>query len=69
MAESIKNTDGDKWLGATESEYLPYFKQVGAAAMMDIIRGSCVKLVSNLMCSHLKKAWLMRARFLAQSNL
>lgn len=44
VAESIKNTDGDKWLGATESEYLPYFKQVGAAAMMDIIRGSLRKI-------------------------
>lgn len=44
VAVAIKEADGDKWLNASVAEYLPYFKQAGAAAMMDVIRGSLRKI-------------------------
>jgi len=44
VAQKIKDEDGDKWLNAPESEYVPYFKKVAAAAMMDLIRASLRKI-------------------------
>ena len=44
VAQGIKDKDGDKWLNATEDEYVPYFKQVAAAAMMDLIKASLKKI-------------------------
>lgn len=44
VAKQIKDTDGDKWLSASENEYVPYFKKVAAAAMMDLIRASLKKI-------------------------
>ncbi len=44
VAQGIKDKDGDKWLNATEDEYVPYFKRVAAAAMMDLIKASLKKI-------------------------
>ena len=44
VAQKIKDEDGDKWLSASESEYVPYFKKVASAAMMDLIRASLRKI-------------------------
>ena len=44
VAHAIKDKDGDKWLSASESEYVPYFKKVASAAMMDLIRQSLRKI-------------------------
>ena len=44
VAEDIKNKDGDKWLAASEEEYVPYFKAVATAAMMELIKSSLRKI-------------------------
>ena len=44
VAQDIKAKDGDKWLKADESEYIPYFKKTAAAAMMVLIKNSLRKI-------------------------
>jgi len=44
VAQDIKAKDGDKWLKADESEYVPYFKKTAAAAMMVLIKNSLRKI-------------------------
>lgn len=44
VATDIKNQDGDKWLSASESEYIPYFKAFAANAMMELIKASLRKM-------------------------
>jgi len=44
IAKSIKEKDGDKWLGRPEEEYLPYFKETAVAEIMESIRGSLKKI-------------------------
>ncbi len=44
VAQEIKDKDGDKWLNATESEYVPYFKAVSTSAMMELIKASLFKM-------------------------
>jgi len=44
VAQDIKDKDGDKWLNAPESEYVPYFKKIASAAMMVLIKNSLRKI-------------------------
>lgn len=44
VAKDIKDKDGDKWLSATEDEYVPYFKKIASAAMMVLIKDSLRKI-------------------------
>ena len=44
VAQHIKDTDGDKWLNASEAEYVPYFKAVATAEMMELIKASLLKM-------------------------
>lgn len=44
VAKDIKDKDGDKWLSATENEYVPYFKKIASAAMMVLIKDSLRKI-------------------------
>ena len=44
VAKDIKDKDGDKWLDAPETEYVPYFKKVASAAMMVLIKDSLRKI-------------------------
>ena len=44
VAEDIKNKDGDKWLNASENDYIPYFKRIATSAMMDLIKDSLHKI-------------------------
>lgn len=44
VAADIKNKDGDKWLNADKADYIPYFKAVAAAAMMELIKDSLRKM-------------------------
>lgn len=44
VAQQIKDNDGDKWLNADEVDYVPYFKSVATAAMMDLIKASLRKI-------------------------
>jgi arginyl-tRNA synthetase len=44
VAELIKETDGDKWLGKTADEYLTYFKATAVAEMMKLIKSSLQKI-------------------------
>lgn len=44
VAEQIKAQDGDKWLSVAKDEYVPYFKKVASAAMMELIKASLKKI-------------------------
>ncbi len=44
VAQQIKDNDGDKWLNADADEYVPYFKSVATAAMMELIKASLRKI-------------------------
>ncbi len=44
VAQEIKDKDGDKWLNASEDEYVPYFKAVATSAMMELIKASLRKI-------------------------
>ena len=44
VAQSIKDTDGDKWLNSAEADYVPYFKKIATAAMMELIKASLRKI-------------------------
>ncbi|MDR3449381.1 MAG: arginine--tRNA ligase [Alphaproteobacteria bacterium] len=39
VGKSIAASDGDKWLKADEAAWLPHFRKITIAAMMDLIRG------------------------------
>jgi arginyl-tRNA synthetase len=44
VAEMIVRTDGDRWLHATEADWLPVFRSRGVAAMLDRIRDDLAAL-------------------------
>ena len=44
VAADIRATDGDRWLTASEDEYIPYFKAFAANAMMEMIKSSLRKM-------------------------
>jgi arginyl-tRNA synthetase len=44
VARAIVQSDGDRWLHATEADWLPVFRSRGVAAMLDLIRDDLAAL-------------------------
>lgn len=44
VAETIAKADGDRWMNAPESEWLPVFRETGVDAMMQLIRADLAQI-------------------------
>ncbi|GHS91427.1 arginine--tRNA ligase [Alphaproteobacteria bacterium] len=62
VGEALVQKDGERWLQAPESAWLPYFKEFSVQAMMDLIRHDLAELGVVMDCYSSEKAQIEKGK-------